>query len=51
MKAVKIDRITPADEVSLTEVPVPSVRPGWILIKVKAFGMNHSEKILRLGEI
>ncbi|MBQ7978585.1 MAG: zinc-binding dehydrogenase [Candidatus Methanomethylophilaceae archaeon] len=51
MKAVKIDRITPADEVSLTEVPIPSVRPGWVLVKVKAFGMNHSEKILRLGEI
>lgn len=51
MKAVKIGRITPADEVSLTEVPIPSVRPGWILVKVKAFGMNHSEKILRLGEI
>ena len=51
MKAVKIDRITPAEEVSLTEVPIPSVRPGWVLVKVKAFGMNHSEKILRLGEI
>lgn len=51
MKAVKIDRITPAEEVSLTEVPMPSVRPGWVLVKVRAFGMNHSEKILRLGEI
>lgn len=51
MRAVKIDRITPAEDVSLTEVPIPSVRPGWVLVKVKAFGMNHSEKILRLGEI
>ncbi|MBE6519392.1 MAG: Zn-dependent oxidoreductase [Thermoplasmata archaeon] len=51
MRAVKIDRITPADDVSLTEVPIPSVRSGWVLVKVKAFGMNHSEKILRLGEI
>ncbi len=51
MRAVKINRITPADDVSLTEVPIPSVRSGWVLVKVKAFGMNHSEKILRLGEI
>ena len=51
MKAVQIKDITPADKVSLKELPIPKVRPGWILIKVKAFGMNHSEQILRLSEI
>lgn len=51
MKAVVIKKITPAEEVSLTEVPVPEVRPGWVLVKVKAFGLNHSEQILRQEEI
>ena len=35
----------------LTEVPIPQVRPGWVLVKVRAFGMNHSEQVLRLSEI
>lgn len=51
MKAVLLTGPTPAERVRLTEVPVPEVRPGWVLIKVKAFGLNHSEQILRLGEI
>ena len=51
MKAVSIDKVTPAEDVNLTEIPVPEVKPGWVLVKVKAFGMNHSEQILRLSEI
>ena len=51
MKAVLLNGITPAEEVALSEVRIPEIRPGWVLVKVKAFGMNHSEKILRLQEI
>lgn len=51
MKAVVLDGITPADEVKLSQVPVPDVKAGWVLIRVKAFGLNHSEEILRLSEI
>ncbi len=51
MKAVVIDKITPAKDVSLTEIPIPEGKPGWVLIKVKAFGLNHSEQILRQEEI
>ncbi len=51
MKAVILTAPTPAEQVRLCEVPVPAVRPGWVLVKVKAFGMNHSEQILRLSEI
>jgi len=51
MKAVVLNGITPADQVRLTEVPIPQVRPGWVLVKVRAFGMNHSEQVLRLSEI
>lgn len=51
MKAVVLNRVTPAEQVTLSEVEIPEVRPGWVLVKVKTFGMNHSEKILRLHEI
>ena len=46
-----LNGITPADQVRLTEVPIPQVKPGWVLVKVRAFGMNHSEQVLRLSEI
>lgn len=51
MKAVILSEPTPAEQVRLTEVPIPQVLPGWVLVKVKAFGLNHSEQILRLNEI
>lgn len=51
MKAVLIDKVTPAQDVSLREIPVPSVKPGWVLVKIKGFGLNHSEQILRMSEI
>lgn len=51
MRAVSIKEVTPAENVCLTELPVPKVRSGWVLVKVRAFGMNHSEQILRLSEI
>lgn len=51
MKAVVLNGVTPAKTVALSKVEIPKARPGWVLVKVKAFGMNHSEQILRLHEI
>ncbi|MBR3006416.1 MAG: zinc-binding dehydrogenase [Erysipelotrichaceae bacterium] len=51
MKAVVIDKVTKAEDIVLSEVEMPKVKPGWILVKVKAFGLNHSEQILRMSEI
>ena len=51
MKAVVLDKITEGKDVVLSDVPIPAVVPGWVLVKVKAFGMDHSEQILRLSEI
>ena len=51
MKAVLLNGVTEAKDLVLSEVPIPEVRPGWVLVKVRAFGMNHSEQILRLSEI
>lgn len=51
MKAVKLHKITEGKDIVLTECPIPEVKPGWVLVKVKAFGLNHSEQILRRVEI
>jgi NADPH:quinone reductase-like Zn-dependent oxidoreductase len=51
MKAVVLTGVTPANRVSFTKIPVPQTRTGWVLVEVKAFGLNHSEQILRLSEI
>ena len=51
MKAVLLDRPTEAENVELFEIPIPEVKHGWVLVRIKAFGMNHSEQILRLNEI
>lgn len=51
MKAVVLTGITKAEDVVLTEYPIPKVKTGWVLVKIKAFGMNHSEQILRMSEI
>ncbi|MCR5228556.1 MAG: zinc-binding dehydrogenase [Solobacterium sp.] len=51
MRAVLLDKVTGAEDIALSECPVPEVRPGWVLVRIKAFGLNHSEKLLRLHEI
>lgn len=51
MKAVLLDKVTEGKDIVLSDCPVPEVKPGWVLIKIKAFGLNHSEQILRHSEI
>ncbi len=51
MKAVVLYGKSSAEAVTLSMVPVPQVKPGWVLVRVKAFGLNHSEQILRRSEI
>jgi NADPH2:quinone reductase len=49
MRAVVLDAPGPADALHIRERPVPSPTPGWVLIKVEAFGLNRSELHTRLG--
>lgn len=35
---------------AVTAVPKPGVKPGWVRIRVKAFGVNESEVTSRRGE-
>ena len=51
MKAVVLTKPTKAEDIVLSEVEAPTVKPGWVLVKIKAFGLNHSEQILREFEI
>ena len=49
MKAVVIERPGPPEVLTLQERPVPQPKPGWALIKVRAFGLNRSELFTRQG--
>ena len=49
MLAVVLDGPGPAEALSVRSVPIPEPKPGWILIRVRAFGLNRSELHTRLG--
>lgn len=42
MKAVVLTGITKAEEIVLSEVEIPKAISGWVVVKIKAFGLNHS---------
>lgn len=50
MKAVVITKSCAASDLHVSDVAMPEVKPGWVLIRVKAFGINHSEVLLRQFE-
>ncbi|MCZ6669957.1 MAG: zinc-binding alcohol dehydrogenase family protein [Acidobacteria bacterium] len=49
MKAVVIHEAGGPDVLKLESRPIPKPKAGWILIKVKAFGLNRSELFTRQG--
>jgi len=49
MKAAVIRRPGPAEVLTIEKLPIPSPNPGWILIRVKSFGLNRSELFTRQG--
>ena len=36
--------------IEIKNIPTPDVKSGWVLIKVKAFGLNRSELFTRRGD-
>lgn len=50
MKAYVIEAPGGPEALELREVPRPEERPGWVLIRVKAFGLNRSEWFTRIGD-
>ncbi|MDH4043414.1 MAG: zinc-binding alcohol dehydrogenase family protein [Gemmatimonadota bacterium] len=49
MRAVVLDAPGPPAALRIEQRPVPQPRPGWVLIRVRAFGLNRSELHTRLG--
>src|SRR5438270_4058654 len=49
MRAIVLDAPGPPDALMIRELPVPTPAPGWVLIEVKAFGLNRSELHTRQG--
>lgn len=50
MRAIKLSGPGGLDTLVPSEVPKPDARPGWVRIRVKAFGVNESEVTSRKGE-
>jgi NADPH2:quinone reductase len=50
MRAIRLTRPGGVGTLMPTEVSKPDVRPGWVRIRVKAFGVNESEVTSRKGE-
>jgi len=49
MRAVVLDAPGPVENLQIRDLPVPEPSPGWVRVKVKAFGLNRSELHTRLG--
>src|SRR5205085_3616282 len=49
MRAIVLDGPGPPDALTIRVLPVPTPAAGWVLIQVKAFGLNRSELHTRLG--
>lgn len=51
MKAIQLNHRCSAEEMHVSEIPIPEVCSGWVLVKIHASGLNHSEALLRMFEI
>ncbi|MCW2529503.1 MAG: oxidoreductase [Pseudonocardiales bacterium] len=49
MRAIVLDAPGPPESLAIREIPIPVPAQGWVLIQVKAFGLNRSELHTRLG--
>ena len=49
MRAAVIEESGGPEALKLQERPIPKPEPGWVLIRVKAFGINRSELFTRQG--
>lgn len=49
MKAIVVERAGGPGVLQVRQLPIPEPRDGWVLIRVKAFGLNRSELFTRQG--
>lgn len=50
MKAMVLEKPCSAQEMKVKNVPIPAVKKDWILVKIKAFGINRAEIFTRQGD-
>ncbi|MGL5912638.1 MAG: zinc-binding alcohol dehydrogenase family protein [Bacteroidales bacterium] len=50
MKAVVLHKTGNPEVLTVSNVPIPEVKSGWVLVKIKAFGINRSELMMRQFE-
>ena len=50
MKAAVTTKAGNPDAIEIQNVSIPKVKEGWVLIRVKAFGLNRSELFTRRGD-
>ncbi len=50
MKAIVIEEAGGPERLELRDIPKPEPRPGSVLIRIKAFGLNRSEWFTRRGD-
>ena len=50
MKAVKIYQAGGPEQLIYQDVPTPDIKEGWSQVKIKGFGINHSEIFTREGK-
>jgi NADPH:quinone reductase-like Zn-dependent oxidoreductase len=51
MKACVLEKSTKVSDLKLSNIEIPKVKDDWVLVKVMAFGLNHSEALFRQFEI
>ena len=49
MKAIVVEKPGAPDVLQIKEIPTPTVKPDWVLVRVQAFGLNRSEMFTRQG--
>src|SRR6195952_3482962 len=49
MRAIVLDAPGPPEALTINVIPIPVPIAGWVLVRVKAFGLNRSELHTRLG--
>ena len=49
MQAIVVHEPGGPEVLTLEDRPIPSARPGWALVRVRAFGLNRAELITRSG--